>query len=42
MIKDESLLISTSGQRVGELNGLTVMSIGDYTFGMPAKITVNT
>ena len=42
MIKDESLLISTSGQRVGELNGLTVMSIGDYTFGKPAKITVNT
>ena len=42
MIKDDSLLISTSGQRVGELNGLTVMSIGDYTFGKPAKITVNT
>ena len=42
MIKDESLLINTSGQRIGELNGLTVMSIGDYTFGKPAKITVNT
>ena len=24
------------------MNGLTVMSIGDYTFGKPAKITVNT
>ena len=42
MIKDQNLLINTSGQRVGELNGLTVMSIGDYTFGKPAKITVNT
>ena len=42
MIKDDSLLISTSGQKVGELNGLTVMTIGDYTFGKPAKITVNT
>lgn len=42
MIEDNSLLISTNGQRVGELNGLTVMSIGDYTFGKPAKITVNT
>ena len=42
MIKDDSLLISTSGYRVGELNGLTVMNIGDYTFGKPAKITVNT
>ena len=42
MIKDENLLITTTGQKVGELNGLTVMSIGDYMFGKPAKITVNT
>ena len=27
---------------MGEINGLTVMTIGDYTFGKPAKITVNT
>ena len=42
MIKDNSLLINTSGKEVGTLNGLTVMTIGDYTFGKPAKITVNT
>lgn len=42
MIKENSLLINTSGFEVGELNGLTVMTIGDYTFGKPAKITVNT
>ena len=42
MIKDNSLLISTSGFKVGELNGLTVMTIGNNTFGKPAKITVNT
>ena len=42
MIKENSLLIDTSGSKVGELNGLTVMTIGDYTFGKPAKITVNT
>ena len=42
MIRDESLLISTTGQKVGEINGLTVMTVGDYTFGKPAKITVNT
>ena len=42
MIKDNTLLINTDGALVGELNGLTVMSIGDYTFGKPAKITVNT
>lgn len=42
MIKDDSLLISTSGSKVGELNGLTVMTIGNTMFGKPAKITVNT
>ena len=42
MIKENTLLINTSGYEVGELNGLTVMTIGDYTFGKPAKITVNT
>ena len=42
MIKENSLLINTSGSKVGEINGLTVMTIGDYTFGKPAKITVNT
>ena len=42
MIKENTLLINTSGYKVGELNGLTVMTVGDYTFGKPAKITVNT
>jgi lon-related putative ATP-dependent protease len=42
MIQDNSLLITTSGYEVGQINGLTVMTIGDYTFGKPAKITVNT
>lgn len=42
MIKDKSLLIDTTGFEVGTLNGLTVMTIGDYSFGKPAKITVNT
>lgn len=42
MIKDNTLLINTKDSLVGELNGLTVMTIGDYTFGKPAKITVNT
>ena len=42
MIKENSLLINTSGFEVGTLNGLTIMNIGDYSFGKPAKITVNT
>ena len=42
MIKDNTLLINTSGSEVGQINGLTVLTIGDYTFGKPAKITANT
>ncbi len=42
MIRDNSLLINTSGFEVGTLNGLTIMNMGDYSFGKPAKITVNT
>lgn len=42
MIAKNTLLISTSGFKVGQINGLTVMTIGNYTFGKPAKITVNT
>ena len=42
MIKENTLLIDTKGSKVGEINGLTVMTIGDYTFGKPVKITANT
>ena len=42
MIKDHSLLIDTTGFEVGTINGLTILTIGDYSFGKPAKITVNT
>ena len=42
MIKENTLLIDTKGSKVGQINGLTVMNIGDYTFGKPVKITANT
>ena len=42
MVEDETLLIDTEGARVGQINGLTVISIGDYSFGKPAKVTANT
>ena len=42
MIKDDTLLINTSGSKVGQINGLTIMNVGDYTFGKPVKITANT
>lgn len=42
MIKDDTLLINTNDSEVGQINGLTIMTIGDYTFGKPVKITANT
>ena len=42
MIKSNTLLIDTTGYKVGQINGLTVISIGDYSFGKPARITANT
>ena len=42
MIKENTLLIDTSGFVTGQINGLTIMSIGDYSFGKPVKITANT
>ncbi len=42
MIKEGALLISTEGSKVGQINGLTVITIGDYSFGKPSKITAST
>ena len=42
MIKENTLLISTDGFEVGQINGLTIMTIGEYSFGKPSKITANT
>ena len=42
MIKDCTLLINTDSYAVGQINGLTIMNIGDYSFGKPVKITANT
>lgn len=44
---DESIengftLIDTQGKRVGVINGLSVLSTGEYSFGRPSRITVTT
>ncbi|QQD21563.1 AAA family ATPase [Venatoribacter cucullus] len=35
-----TVLLETSGSAIGKINGLTVMSLGDTSFGSPARITV--
>lgn len=39
MIARGTLLIDTAGQIVGQVNGLSVISVGDYFFGRPSRIT---
>jgi len=35
----EILLVDTEGRKVGQINGLTVISLGNFSFGRPARIT---
>ena len=39
MIERDVLLIDTEGAQVGQINGLSVISLGDFRFGRPARIT---
>jgi lon-related putative ATP-dependent protease len=41
-IQDGIVLIDTSGEVVGQVNGLSVVSLANYEFGMPSRITVET
>lgn len=35
----ETILIDTSGEKIGQINGLSVMMLGNYAFGRPNRIT---
>src|SRR2546421_1195028 len=39
MIEEGTLLVDVSGERVGQVNGLSVLEIGGYSFGQPVRIT---
>ena len=41
MIEQNLLLIDTAGERVGQVNGLSVLEIGGYAFGKPVRITAS-
>jgi lon-related putative ATP-dependent protease len=36
---EDTLIIYTTGSKVGQVNGLAVLSMGDYSFGKPSRIT---
>jgi len=41
MIQQDILLLDTTGRRVGQVNGLSVLEIGGYAFGKPVRITAS-
>ncbi|PKB82471.1 MAG: hypothetical protein BZY88_04380 [SAR202 cluster bacterium Io17-Chloro-G9] len=42
MIAEGSLLLEVSGSVVGQVNGLAVYDLGDFSFGRPGRITAQT
>ncbi len=41
-IADGTIMIETQGMAVGQVNGLSVSTLGDYVFGQPSRITART
>ncbi|MEN6567579.1 MAG: ATP-binding protein [Veillonellales bacterium] len=42
MFAEGKFLIDTDSKEIGQVNGLAVMSVGEYMFGKPSRITANT
>jgi lon-related putative ATP-dependent protease len=42
MIERGEILVDTRGAAVGQINGLSVLDVGDYIFGQPSRITART
>ena len=41
-IEDGIIMIDTDGAKVGQINGLSVYSLPEISFGKPSRITVKT
>lgn len=42
MVIEGTLIIDVEGEKVGQINGLAVLDMGDYRFGKPSRITART
>ncbi len=42
LLEDGTIIIDTDGEVVGQINGLSILDMGDYEFGKPSRITANT
>jgi lon-related putative ATP-dependent protease len=41
MVERGTILIDTKGDAIGQVNGLSVLTLGDYLFGKPSRITAS-
>ncbi|MBI5493103.1 MAG: AAA family ATPase [Deltaproteobacteria bacterium] len=41
-IKNDTIMVTTDGSVVGQVNGIAVLDPGDYAFGKPSRITART
>jgi predicted ATP-dependent protease len=39
LIDDGTIVIATDGERVGEVNGISVLDLGDHAFGRPSRVS---
>ncbi|MGQ0568229.1 MAG: Lon protease family protein [Armatimonadota bacterium] len=42
LIRDGQLLVTVDGTAPGQVNGLSVLMLGDYAFGRPSRVTART
>lgn len=42
MFAEGKFLMDTEGEKIGQVNGLAVLAVGEYAFGKPSRITANT
>ena len=42
MIEEGTIMIDTKGSKVGQVNGLSVYAMGEFSFGKPTRITAST
>ncbi len=42
LLEEGTIMIDTEGSVIGQINGLSVLDLGDYSFGKPSRITAAT
>lgn len=39
LVEDGTIVIATEGEKVGQVNGVAIVDVGDYSFGRPARVS---